>query len=174
MFLDDIAPSAEHNPELGLLFASLEDGTREWRGELGDVSIEQLVWQPFPGGHSVGGLLLHIADVEGWWIETVLAGRERSEEEVRQMLSEETKQSSVEWPTPPAEPFAYYDEILQSVRRRTRETLREFPDAAARVRYGDENEFTPRWILSHVVQHDSYHGGQAVLLKLMHERMTNR
>jgi uncharacterized damage-inducible protein DinB len=34
-------------------------------------------------------------------------------------------------------------------------------------------KFTARWVLGHVVQHDSYHGGQAVLLSLLYDQMHN-
>jgi uncharacterized damage-inducible protein DinB len=33
---------------------------------------------------------------------------------------------------------------------------------------------TVRWILHHVIEHESYHLGQAVLLSLMRERMDGR
>jgi len=103
--LYDIAPLTGMHPEIGLLAAALEDGTREWREELGRVSPDALVWQPFPGGHSIGALILHNIDVEAYWIEQFCAGKNRPEGEERLLLSEETHQYSVEWPKPPKKPL---------------------------------------------------------------------
>lgn len=133
------------------------------------MDVETLTWQPFPGGHSIGALLLHIADVEAYWIETVIAGRELSPEEQTEMLSDSTDQYAVDWPTPPAEPFEYYDRILSRVRTRTIETLRSF-QVPEDVRTG-RSEYTVRWIVAHALHHESYHGGQAVLLKLLKEKI---
>src|SRR5436853_2072586 len=87
--------------DIGLLAAALEDATSEWREELDDVDEDTIVWQPFPGGHSIGGLILHMADVEAWWFETVAAGKARPVGEEERLLSEETQQYGVSWPTPP-------------------------------------------------------------------------
>ncbi|MGV3616058.1 MAG: DinB family protein [Fimbriimonas sp.] len=165
----DIAPLAGYSPAIGLLAAALQDGTQEWLRQLGEVDEDALTWQPFEGGHSIGALILHIADVEAWWIETVLAGRELSEAEVRRHLSEETDQYAVRWPVPPRMPLTEYLAILSSVRTRTLETLKAVGDPAE-TRARGQSEFTLRWIVNHVVQHESYHGGQAVLIQLMAER----
>lgn len=164
----DVGPMPGYPAEIGTLLSALEDGTRHWRQELGDVSAEEIVWQPFPGGHSIGALLLHIADVEAYWIETVIAGRELSAEEQAELLSEVTDQYAVNWPVPPLEPFSYYVGILRRVRARTVETLKGFQDPAD-LRAG-RNEYTVRWIVAHVLHHESYHAGQAVFLKLLRER----
>jgi hypothetical protein len=65
------------SPDIGLLAASLQNATREWRQELGEVDEEAIVWQPVPDMHSIGALILHIVDVEAWWIESVAAGKSR-------------------------------------------------------------------------------------------------
>ena len=82
----DVPPVEGLNPEVGLLLAMLDDGTREWRGELGEVPEEAAVWQPFPNGHSIGAVILHVAGVEAFWLHQVAAGRERSSEEEARLL----------------------------------------------------------------------------------------
>ena len=77
----DVPPAERMNREVGLLLAMLDDGTREWRGELGDVPDEAVVWQPFPNGHSIGAVILHIAAVEVHWLHRVAGGREPWPEE---------------------------------------------------------------------------------------------
>lgn len=170
-FLYDIVACEGMLPEVGLLFSALEDSTREWREELGDVSTEALIWQPFPGGHSIGAVLLHIAEVEDFWFNHVCLGEETPEELSRELLSAEIDQYASNWPTPPAEPFEWYLEKLVRVRARTRAACQRFADLHEPL--GLEEwpfQVTRPWAMSHVVQHDSYHGGQAVFLKLLWER----
>lgn len=104
----DVAPLAGLDIQVVLLLAALDNTTGEWREQLGDVPDEALIWQPFPGGHSIGVLLLHMADVEAYWLHEVAAGQERTSEELRALLSEEIRQYQVQWPTPPAQPLSWY------------------------------------------------------------------
>ncbi|MCH8273551.1 MAG: DinB family protein [Armatimonadetes bacterium] len=159
--------------ELGLLLAVLQAGTMDWRKELGEVSDESVVWQPFAGGHSIGLCVLHLADAESYWIETVAAGRERDEQEIALLLSRETQQYSVKWPDPPRLPLPWFYEQQDKIRDRTIETVRSIgdPDSVGRrEKDGETYTFTLRWILQHLIAHESHHGGQAVLLKLMHDK----
>lgn len=169
MSLVDLPPFAAEHPETGLLLAGLDVGTREWRGELGALSTEALVWQPFPGAHSIGAILLHIADVEGFWLTEVAAGTVRPPEEIARLLSRETEQYAGLWPTPPAEPLAWYYAQMDAVRARTVMLLKKREDThSTGESRGDR--FTLRWLLAHVLTHEAYHGGQAVLLASLYAR----
>lgn len=161
----DVAPLPGFEPVIGVLAAALEDSTREWRGELEAPPIEAIVWQPFAGGHSIGGLLLHMADCELSWIEDTAAGWEVGPERYAEFDPFGPVPSSRPWPAPPAEPIEWYFAKADAQRRRTLEALAELrePDAMRFVESWD-TEFSVSWIVNHVVQHDSYHGGQAVLL----------
>lgn len=151
---------------------ALDDGTREWREELGNVDEDAIVWQPTPGFHSIGALILHIADVEVWWLHVVLGGRPYPEALRKKLLSEDTNQDDVQWPTPPRMPLAEYFAIHDEVRRGTAEVLSQpFDPKGVYENERYRSRMTNRWILSHTLTHESYHGGQAVLLALMHERM---
>ena len=167
--LVDIAPIEGYDAELGLLLASLEDGTREWFAELGDLDEKGLVWRPFEGGPSVGALLLHIAHVEAVWIEAVIGDRALSDDFRRLTLAEETDVDAGKWGEAPSIPLAEYRAILDDVRKTTRQILVQEKDSA-RIVASDPGRWdhTVRWIVSHVVQHEAYHGGQAVLVKRMY------
>lgn len=164
--LYDVAPVPGCHPEIGLLAASLADGTREWREELGEVSEEAVVWAARPGGHSIGAVLLHIAEVEIWWIHHVCGGQDMDPVEMELLMSEQIQQYEGDWPVPHRKPLDWYYERLDSVRERTMRLLPEFSDPARLIhREKWDEDLSVRWILSHVVQHEAYHGGQAVLLK---------
>lgn len=165
----DIRIPPDLNPETALLLGLLDQTTREWSSELVDVPDEAVVWQPFPGGHSIGGEILHIAFVEAMWIQKVGAGRSLPRELIETLCGEETRVDDVCWATPPARPLAWYYAQADSVRAQTREIVAELGDlerVSSHADFGDE-EFTLRWLLGHVIAHDAYHGGQAVLLSLM-------
>ena len=162
----DARPEPGLDPELATLLAALDDGTREWREELGDLREDDLVQRPFPEGPPIGAVLLHMAEAEAFWIEEVVGGRPLSEAFKRQTLSEETRQDEGVWGDAPRMPYAAYLALLDEVRARTRETLRREEDPERRLKPDpDRPGMTVRWALAHVVQHDSYHGGQCVLLK---------
>lgn len=169
----DVVPVAGLDVQVGLLLAALDNTTAEWRQELGDVPDESIAWQAFPGGHSIGALLLHMADVEANWLHEVAAGRERTPEELQTLLSGETHQYQVQWPAPPAQPLAWYYARQDAVRARTRELVAALNDPEhtgkrpARRKKPVGPDFTLRWLLTHVISHEAYHGGQAVLLSLM-------
>lgn len=165
----DGLPRPGYDPVVATYLSALEDGTREWLGELGEQSEDVLVWQPFPNGHSVGALILHNADVEAYWIHQVICGVERTEEFSKQVLSAETDQDGVNWPTPPRMLFHEYMTIYFDVRAKTMELLKSVTDLDREIQLS-WGVVTPRWILGHVVQHDSYHGGQAVFISLLAER----
>ncbi len=165
----DVTPTPGVDVQIGILLAMLEDGTRNWREELGAVSDEAVLWQPFPGGHSIGALLLHIADVEAHWLHQVGAGQIRSEEDRARLLSRETQQYQVVWPSPPAQPLSWYFAQQDEIRARTRQAVAKLYNPEL-TRQHKNAEFSVRWLLYHVLTHEAYHGGQAVLLSILHER----
>lgn len=160
---DDLLIPANLHPTMGLLYGALEDSSREWRQELGSVSVEALTWQPFPKGYSIGTLLLHIAEVEGWWVQEIIGGTPYSLPELSR-LSSEIEVDKMIWPTPPNEPLEWYMDILKRIRAETLECLQGVDPLGIRTSQSN-NTFTPQWVMAHVVEHDSYHGGQAVMLK---------
>ena len=169
----DVKPIAGLDPQIGLLLSMLDDGTKEWRRELGEVSQEALVWQPFLNGHSIGAIILHIADVEGNWVQDVAAGQPRSPKEQQLLLSNETNQYAVQWPVPPKKPLSWFFEQHDRIRQRTHRIVKKLADPeylARRDGQGKSYEFTLRWILHHVITHEAYHGGQAVLLALQYKQ----
>ena len=60
----DVVPIEAKNEEIGLLLGLLTAGTQNMRRELGELGEEALIWQPFPNCHSIGALLIHVADPE--------------------------------------------------------------------------------------------------------------
>ena len=165
----DVAPAEGFEPEIGTLIATWDDGLREWLDNLGEPSTEAMEWQPFPNGPSIGGIMLHMANCDLYWIREFACGKALDPEHPAVAYDSELDQDAVNWPTPPTQPFAWYQEILQTTRNQMIELIR--PES------NPEREFqrswgtvTFRWIVAHIVEHDSYHGGQCVLLHEMWKR----
>ncbi len=166
----DIPPHEGRETQMGLLLAMLEETTREWRNELGRVGQDAVVWQPAENSHSIGALILHIADVEGYWLHEVAAESPMPESDQNLFLSEETQQYKGFWPKPPRKPLSWYYEQHDRIRARTLELLACMDDPAKPCRYRTR-EFTLRWLIYHVLTHEAYHGGQAVLLASLHRKV---
>ncbi len=167
--LRDVSPLPGYREDVGLLLSILEDSTREWRGELAEPSVEAIVWQPVAGSYNIGALLLHMAFAELIWFQGVVADTPVSDEDRARLLTAETDVDAGKWPTPPSEPISFYFDILAEVRGRSLAILKDAdPDAVFQRSRGS---VSLRWIIGHIIQHDSYHGGQAVLL---HEQWLRR
>ncbi len=103
----DVKPVEGLDPQIGLLLEGLDVTTREWRVMLGEVSEETVIWQPGPNLHSIGVLILHIADVEAFWLYQVATGAVRDPEELQRFLSIETDQGRAHWPEAPRHPLSW-------------------------------------------------------------------
>lgn len=165
----DVAPLPGYHPEIGLLLSTLEDSTREWRENFEDVPSEGMIWQPAPGAYSTGALILHLIDTEDYWFRCFVGGQERDQAFSDFLLSEATNQYAGEWPVPPAEPLSWYLELHDRVRKEAVEALRGVePD---RVFERKNYSCTTRWVVAHVIEHDSYTGGQAVAINQLWQKM---
>lgn len=163
--LFDAEPLPEHLEPFGLLTAILQDGTREWRWELDqNLPEEAVVWQPYPGGHSIGGILLHIIVTEIYWFERVALGLPYNQEEMELLMAKDLEVDEWSWPAPPKQPISWYFDMHDKVRARVLERIKRWPPADTKIQAHQDLEVTPRWILGHVIQHEAYHGGQAVLI----------
>jgi uncharacterized damage-inducible protein DinB len=160
--LFDVEPLPGHYPEIGLMLSAIQDSTREWRGELGDVSEDAIVWLSADNGHSIGALLLHMIDTESYWFEQFCAGAERDPEEVKLLMSDAVLQDDAQWPVPPRKPLSWYYDLQDQIRERSFEALKGI-DPERKYRK-DFYACTLRWVVAHVLEHDSYTGGQAVLV----------
>lgn len=160
----DAPPIAGLPSPYDLLAGVLVDGTREWRSELpADLPPEAVVWQPHPGLHSIGAIMLHIMAVEVLWFERFVLDLPLSQQERDLFMLAETDVDEWRWPTPPRQPLSWYYEQHDTVRARMLEGLKNWPPADVDID-DDGEKITPRWVLGHVIQHEAYHGGQAVLL----------
>jgi uncharacterized damage-inducible protein DinB len=164
-WMKDLRLSRDIPLDYRLQVAELQATTRKWRQELGKVRDHQIGWRISPQGHSIGTILLHMADVEAFWVEQFVLGIERDPAELRELLSEETEQYAGRWPDPPLRPLDWFYEWQDRVRERTLEAVTRFGPSEVGVEREGLPSLTPRWVLHHVSHHEAYHAGQLVMLK---------
>lgn len=157
-------PSDGHEPSVALLLAVLDDGTREWLDELDSPSRDNLKRRLSPTGPSIGEILIHIAAVEAYWIWKFICAAP-PEPELRAIFdAADSDVDAYKWGEAPDWEFEQYLDLLKKVRGRTHELLQSERDLNRVVPREDGKTFTVGWVVGHVLQHDSYHGGQAVQL----------
>jgi len=166
----ELSPDPAGNGQLETLLACINDGTREWREYLEEPPIEAIVWQPYPNGPSIGGQILHIASCEVYWLQLFVAGLGVDLSEPDMAYDSTLDQDNHHWPTPPSQPLSWYFEIQDRRRAESVAFIRSHGDPSA-VYPRRDCEVTFGWIVAHLVEHDSYHGGQAVLLNEMWKKL---
>ncbi len=159
----DFVDSDGARPSLGLLRSLIDDTTRAWREHLGAVPDDAIVWRPVPGSHSIGAVLLHLAESESWWFECLVSGNERTPERIDETDAERTDVWNGRWADPPAMPLARYYERLDRIRAECRAMSAAHTDPGAVFQF-DGQQCTLAWVHRHVATHEAYHYGQTVLL----------
>jgi hypothetical protein len=102
------------NGEIALMLSQLDEGTKEWLGELPeDLTEAEIAWQAFPGGHSIGALCVHIAEVEAFWLHHVTCGEAYQDIEGETLDGGEIDQDGIKWAVPPpGRPLSYYTDLM--------------------------------------------------------------
>lgn len=152
----------------GALIEWWTQSTALWQSELGTPSDASVWWQPFNLSHSIGGILLHVADVEGRWIEEALSGRPRSEDELKLLKAADNRPDQGRWVSPPHWPFSQYMEVLGWIRARSLASLREFEDPDHAFA-GPNGRTTIAEAVRYLCFHEAHHAGQAVLHRVQHD-----
>jgi Protein of unknown function (DUF664) len=169
-------PTGYASHEVALFVASLDDQltllTKDTRG----MTPEELQWQSAPGMNTIGMLLAHLAVVELWWNDLVLADIvEPVGEPVLGIGVDDDGMPLPEGKSPPAnlagKTLEFYDDLLARARKHLVETVRGFKDgeldrSVTRTRAnGVVQEITKRWTFYHILEHFSGHYGQILLIR---------
>jgi len=165
----DLPDRGEMEPEVGLFYIMQQELRRRLKAAVAELTPKQLVWVPEKAGNSIGVLLLHIAEAELFWIQYVCAGQELTAEQKEELRTEAFGELSE---APPLEehPVQWFVEKLDDTRRFTTAFYTTLTDLALddlKLYTGDdggEYEFTVRWILYHILEHEAGHRAQILSL----------
>jgi uncharacterized damage-inducible protein DinB len=169
--LRELRPAPGFAPEIGRRVASLEALRLATILLIEGLGAEQLAWVPGAGRNSIGTLLTHLAEAEGFWVVERVGGRPLPA--TRRELYRTDQFGSPGAPQAARAPGSYFVGILSDVRTESREVLAGIEDAdldGRRVwvdpeRPDEQEIFTVRWILDHVLIHEAHHQGQIALVR---------
>lgn len=153
---------------IGYCLSGMEEVREQLFNAVKEVPDEAIGRIAFPGAHSIGALVLHIGESEWWWMQHILLGQELTEH-VRQapywdVLKDpdgfERKGFTTE--------FCLQE--IEKMRNQTREGLSSrSDDDLERItpfeRGGERYEYSLRWMLHHLIDHEAQHKGQILMLK---------
>ncbi|MBS1724748.1 MAG: DinB family protein [Armatimonadetes bacterium] len=177
----EASPLPGYPEPYGLLGAILQDATSDWREELtwfakdraeldAKLGRDFTTWRVRSGGQTAGAVILHMIIAELYWFEVFALDREVPAEDKALIKWSEINVDEGKWPEPPAEPLSWYFDLQDRFRTQALEAVKSWPSAATtKIHHG--NPVSYAWVFGHVIQHESYHGGQILLI---HDLWQNR
>jgi uncharacterized damage-inducible protein DinB len=163
-----LSPHPGLSSGIGYYLSSMEEVRQQVRQAVAGIDTERFVRPPFLGAHSIGALVMHIGEAEWWWMQCNVAGH--------QMTDEDRKAPYWDVLDDPEgfAKFGYTPEVclleLDKIRNQTRDVLFSYGDKdLERIitvdRGGETSEYSLRWILHHLIDHEAQHKGQILMLK---------
>lgn len=165
--LEVLEPVAGLAREIGVYYAGMQEIREQVREMVADLTPAELSARPIAGFNCIGALLLHVAENDFCWIQSLLG---------RVVLTDEVK-TQMYWDILDEENFAargYTAEFCLAEMGRisadSKKTLEQFGDKDLDTLFmfpeeDAETEFSMRWVLHHLIDHEAHHKGQIALLK---------
>lgn len=155
-----------HDSSHGL--QALKETREKLLSMVSDIELQELHYgySSFP---TVGAYLLHIAQIELWWVKNALMGESVTEEEKNHFFFQEEQIISA----PSDKELSWFLARLAEVRDLIRDFYNNLSDVDYRkpgpevVVNGESIHYSPEWIISHLIDHESYHRGQAAMVLKM-------
>lgn len=167
-----IEPAEGLAPQVGLLFGGMGEVRAQLREAVESLSDEALARRSVAGCHSIGALVLHIGEAEWYWMNCVVAGRELTREDRKAVYWDALERERAGRETVPEGMTARRClDIIDELRERTtRATLAALGDedlerVFTKRRREGTRQYTLRWILHHLIDHEAQHKGQILMLK---------
>jgi|ERR1700754_625190 len=122
----------------------------------------------FLGAHSIGGLTLHIGEAEWFFIKVIVDGHKLTEDDQKAPYWDVLEDVEVVAKNNYSTEFCLRE--IENIRNQTREVLFNFNDKdLERIisfdRDGTTTEYSLRYILHHLIDHESQHKGQILMMK---------
>ena len=162
-------PQTDQNPQIKLLMWMLEDIRKETISGISHLSKEQLFSEPVKGEFPIGSYLMHLCECDISWLE-IISGIEQSDELKKRSYYDKwfDPYSESAAPKEPLE-FSEYIETLEITRKNFLEYVSslkdsELEDKVVMKRKNGDIEFTKKWIIYHIIEHEAHTRGQMFML----------
>ncbi len=162
-----------NHSNINLLIYMLEDIRRVTLKGVSGLTKEQLFREPVQGEFCIGSYLMHLAEVDLGWLQ-IMNGKE-IDEELKLRAYYGTwfdSDTACKPPTEPLEMEEYHDTMAQC-RAKVIEYIKSLSDADLEEKftvlrkYGEKEvkkEYTRKWIIYHLIEHEAHTRGQMFLL----------
>jgi len=169
----DLSPARGLTHEVGRWLAALDELRLGTLLLLHDLGPDHLASIPAPNMNSIGTLLTHIAESEAFWIVERIGGRPLPAE--RRELYRMDIFGRQHAPQAARASGTFFVGILSDLRIETEEVLAGINDKdldGKRIwndprRPENQEVFTVRWILNHVLTHEAHHRGEIAMTRRM-------
>lgn len=157
--------------QIELLIYMLEDIRKVTLKGVSGLTKEQLFAEPIPGEFPIGAYLMHLAEADLGWMQT-LTGEEQPEEMKKRCFYGawyDVPPEEFDPPKEPIEPEEYINAIAE-VRGRLYDYLGKMKDEDLEIKLKikrsptHEVEITKKWIIYHLIEHEAHTRGQMFLL----------
>ncbi len=158
-----IGPMDDYSSQVGTLVSMLNDMKNRVERTVKDLSVEELDYLMDDKSNRIGSLIMHLAATEAFYQVYTFEGREFNKEEEEQWgtalsLGEAAREKYQ------GHDVQYYLDAYTQVRNRTMELMKEKDDAWL-AKLNASGNMNNHWGWYHVMEHQSSHLGQILLLK---------
>ncbi len=163
-----INPVASVSTGIGYYLGGMNEVREQLRDAVREISLEDVGRSAVPDTHSIGALVLHLAESEWFWLQCCVGGHELNEDDKQQpywdVLFDRDRVRSRNYSA------EFCLQQADHVREQTRATLAGLSDDDLERVFSFEwrnqtYEQTLRWILHHLIDHEAQHKGQILMLK---------
>ncbi|MEO6694970.1 MAG: DinB family protein [Ignavibacteria bacterium] len=159
----------ENKNQISLLIWMLEDLRKITLEGVKHLNREQLFSEPIKGEASIGSYLMHLAEVDIYWLE-VLSGIEQPNELKVKCFYNKWYDSGDDF-DPPKETLDIneYLNVNESTRKNFLDHVSsleeiELEDKIIRKGKNKDFEISKKWIIYHIIEHEAHHRGQMFML----------
>lgn len=158
-----VGPMDDYSPQVGTLVSMLNDMKNRVERTVKDLTVEELDYLMDDKSNRMGSLIMHLAATEAFYQVYTFEGREFNKEEeakwaAAMSLGDEAREKYQ------GHNVAYYLDAYTEVRNKTMELMKQKDDAWL-AKLNASGNMNYHWAWYHVMEHQSSHLGQILLLK---------
>lgn len=159
-----------NNPQVELLKWMLEDIRKVTIGGVSHLTKEQLFTPPIEGEFPIGAYLMHFAECDLGWLETISGNKIPDDVKKRSYYSAWFDVPKEDYNPPKKAPeVKEYSEVMELTRKMFLDYIAalkdsELEDIITRKRGETERKFSKKWIIYHILEHEAHTRGQIFML----------
>jgi uncharacterized damage-inducible protein DinB len=153
---------------IGYYLSGMEEVRNQLKVAVKNIPDDMIGRPAFLGAHSIGGLVLHIGEAEWFFMQIIVSGHQLTEEDRKEPYWDIL--DDLERVARNGYTAEFCLNEVEKIRNQTRDVLFSYNDKdLERIitfeRNGETTEYNLRWILHHLIDHESQHKGQIFMLK---------